>query len=275
MSVAKQASLPAAAPSPAGAWVDILWRRGLERVVYGVAGLALFIVVWRLAYVHGWAPRGTLPDPLSLPSALFQEIEAGRLWPAAQSSLVHYFWGLGTGTFLGIAFGLAAATIHRFDLLQAYLVRLLRPIPPLAWVVFAIAWFKVSHTGAAFVIAIGVFWLNYFATYSAVRSVDPRYYELAAAFGHHSYFARAWTVVLPAISPGLLSGVRAGIGQAWMTLIAAELLGVPGMGQEMNAAAGVGAYDAVVVYMLIISVVYTLCDMLFLTFNKWVLQWQP
>lgn len=60
-----------------------------------------------------------------------------------------------------------------------------------------------------------------------------------------------------------------------MTLIAAELLGVPGMGQEINAAAGVGAYDTVVVYMLIISVVYTLCDMLFLTFNKWVLQWQP
>ena len=108
MSVAKQASLPAAAPATAGALVDALWRRGLERIVYGVAGLALFILVWRLAYVYGWAPRGTLPDPLSLPSALFQEIEAGRLWPAAQSSLVHYFWGLGIGTFLGIAFGLAA-----------------------------------------------------------------------------------------------------------------------------------------------------------------------
>lgn len=275
MSAVKQASLPAQSAPSAGAWADALWRRGLERVVYGLAGLALFILVWRLAYVLDWAPRGTLPDPLSLPSALAAELESGRLWPAAQSSLVHYFWGLGLGTVLGILFGLASATLRRFDLLQAYLVRLLRPIPPLAWVVFAIAWFKVSHAGAAFVIAIGVFWLNYFATYSAVRSVDPRYYELASAFGHGSYFSRAWTVTLPAIAPGLLSGVRAGIGQAWMTLIAAELLGVPGMGQEMNAAAGVGAYDAVVVYMLIISVVYTVCDMLFLTFNKWILQWQP
>lgn len=275
MSAVKQASLPVQSTPSAGAWADALWRRGLERVVYGLAGLALFILVWRLAYVLDWAPRGTLPDPLSLPSALAAELESGRLWPAAQSSLVHYFWGLGLGTVLGILFGLASATLRRFDLLQAYLVRLLRPIPPLAWVVFAIAWFKVSHAGAAFVIAIGVFWLNYFATYSAVRSVDPRYYELASAFGHGSYFSRAWTVTLPAIAPGLLSGVRAGIGQAWMTLIAAELLGVPGMGQEMNAAAGVGAYDAVVVYMLIISVVYTVCDMLFLTFNKWILQWQP
>src|SRR5690606_9458199 len=110
MSVAKEASLPpAAAPASDGVWLDALWRRGLERMVYGVAGLVLFIGVWRLAYVYGWAPRGTLPDPFSLPSALFQEIEAGRLWPAAQSSLVHYFWGLGIGTILGIGFGLAAA----------------------------------------------------------------------------------------------------------------------------------------------------------------------
>ncbi|HRL21101.1 MAG TPA: ABC transporter permease subunit [Alcaligenes sp.] len=275
MSAAKPAILSAPLSMPVGAAADAAWRRSLERLIYGLAGLALFILIWRLAYVLDWAPRGTLPDPLGLPAALAAELASGRLWPAAQSSLVHYFWGLGLGTVLGIVFGLAAATMRRVDMLQAYLVRLLRPIPPLAWVVFAIAWFKVSHAGAAFVIAIGVFWLNYFATYSAVRSVDPRYYELASAFGHGSYVARSWTVTLPAIAPGLLSGVRAGIGQAWMTLIAAELLGVPGMGQEMNAAAGVGAYDAVVVYMLIISVVYTVCDMLFLAFNKWILQWQP
>ncbi|NMU93854.1 ABC transporter permease subunit, partial [Achromobacter ruhlandii] len=200
---------------------------------------------------------------------------SGRLLPAIGPSLVHDFWGRAAGTALGFVVGLAAATLPRFDLAQAYLARILRPIPPLAWVVFAIAWFKVSHAGAAFVIAIGVFWVNYFATYSAVRNVDPRYYELARAFGHGGYLARALGVTLPAIAPGALSGVRTGIGQAWMTLIAAELLGVPGMGQEMNAAAGVGAYDAVVVYMLIISLVYTLCDLAFSMVESKVLQWRP
>ena len=43
----------------------------------------------------------------------------------------------------------------------------------------------------------------------------------------------------------------------------------------MNAAAGVGAYDAVVVYMLIISLVYTLCDLAFSTVESKVLQWRP
>nr|WP_235202129.1 ABC transporter permease subunit [Bordetella holmesii] len=249
-----------------------LWPR---RMFYGARGVLIFLAIWKAAQVWEWAPRGTLPDPFALPGALMREWRDGRLLPAVGSSLVHYFWGLALGTLFGFGVGLAAATTQRFDMLQAWLARVLRPIPPLAWVVFAIAWFKVSHACAAFVIAIGVFWVNYFATYAAVRNVDPRLYELARAFGHGSYLARAWSITLPAISPGALAGVRAGIGQAWMTLIAAELLGVPGMGQEMNAAAGVGAYDAVVVYMLTISLVYTLCDFAYGQLEKRVLQWRP
>ena len=160
-------------------------------------------------------------------------------------------------------------------MLQSYVSRILRPIPPLAWVIFAIAWFKVSHAGAAFVIAIGVFWVNYFATYSAVRNIDPRFYELARSFGQGGYWRRSISITLPAIAPGLLAGIRTGIGQAWMTLIAAELLGVPGMGQEMNAAAGVGAYDAVVVYMLTISAVYAATDLLYMLVERKVLSWRP
>jgi NitT/TauT family transport system permease protein len=60
-----------------------------------------------------------------------------------------------------------------------------------------------------------------------------------------------------------------------MTLIAAELLGVPGMGQEMNAAAGVGAYEPVVVYMFTISLVYAASDLIFATIEGWLLRWRP
>lgn len=216
-----------------------------------------------------------MPDPFLLPAALVDELSSGRLLPAVGSSLVHYAWGLGLGSLLGVAAGLAAATSRWFDAAQAWLARILRPIPPLAWVVFAIAWFKVSHAGAAFVISIGVFWVNYFATYAAVRNIDPRYFELARAFGHGGWRKTTLSVTLPGASPGILAGLRTGVGQAWMTLIAAELLGVPGMGQEMNAAAGVGAYEAVVIYMLAISLVYTLSDAAFGAIERRLLAWRP
>ena len=113
------------------------------------------------------------------------------------------------------------------------------------------------------------------ATASGVRDVDPRYYELARAFGRGGFIKRISSITLPGAAPSILSGMRTGVGQAWMTLIAAELLGVPGMGQEMNSAAGVGAYDAVVVYMLAISLIYTLSDGLFALIENRALRWRP
>lgn len=250
-------------------------RSRAGRALLGLAGLVVFVAIWKYAQVSGWAPAGTIPDPFLLPQALEAEWSSDRLLPALLSSVVHYGWGLAMGTLLGFLVGALAASSSMLDALHAWLARILRPIPPLAWVVFAIAWFKVSHAGAAFVIAIGVFWVNYFATYSAVRHVDPKYYELARAFGQNGFLRQALQVTLPGAAPGIFSGIRTGIGQAWMTLIAAELLGVPGMGQEMNSAAGVGAYEAVVIYMLVISLVYSLSDYLFALIEKRVLQWRP
>ncbi|MDA1311245.1 MAG: ABC transporter permease [Proteobacteria bacterium] len=247
----------------------------IRRVVLGALGVLLFILIWKVAASSDWVARGTVPDPFLVPEAALEEWSSNRLVPAILSSLVHYVWGLALGTVLGLSIGVLAGTQLWFDDLHRYLARILRPIPPLAWVVFAIAWFHVSHAGAAFVISIGVFWVNYFATYSAVRNVDPRYHELATAFGQTSYLVRSWKVTLPAASPGMLAGARTGVGQAWMTLIAAELLGVPGMGQEMNSAAGVGAYEAVVVYMLAISAVYALTDIFFGRLEGRILRWTP
>lgn len=247
----------------------------VRTAVLGLCGLLIFIGLWKAAEAFEWVRRGTMPDPFLVPSAFLDEFTSGRLLPAVGSSLVHYTWGLVLGSVLGFIVGFAAATNKAFDGLHGWLARILRPIPPLAWVVFAIAWFKVSHAGAAFVISIGVFWVNYFATYAAVRNVDPRYAELARAFGQGAYFKLHASITLPAASPAILAGLRTGVGQAWMTLIAAELLGVPGMGQEMNSAAGVGAYEAVVVYMLAISVVYSLSDWIFSRVETRVLRWRP
>ncbi|QGG79922.1 ABC transporter permease subunit [Litorivicinus lipolyticus] len=250
-------------------------RRVLNASGWALLGLVAFVALWKWAGVAGWTQAGTMPDPFLVPAAIIDEYQSGRLWPALLSSLTHYGWGLGLGTVLGFTVGAAAATQLRFDQIHAGLARILRPIPPLAWVVFAIAWFGVSHAGAAFVIAIGVFWVNYFATYSACKNTDPRYREMAQSFGHRGYFKQTFSIILPEASPGILAGVRTGVGQAWMTLIAAELLGVPGMGQEMNAAAGVGAYEAVVAYMLAISLVYSLTDGVFSQLQRRLLIWRP
>jgi len=149
-----------------------------------------------------------------------------------------------------------------------------RPIPPLAWIPFAIIWFGISETAAAFIISIGIFWINYFTAMTAVQAVDKDLIEVARAFGHRSLFALLRKVILPGAAPGILSGLRAGLGQGWMTVVAAELFGIPGIGQRMIEASGLLASEVVVLYMFSIALLYGVSDYLFVRVQSKLLEWQ-
>lgn len=244
-----------------------------RKVVLGLAGLAGFVVVWELAVRSGVFAATLVPRPSDIPATLVAEIERGVWQQMVLASLSHYALGLAIGTGLGVALGTAVALSPGLHDVQAYLVRVLRPIPPLAWIPFAIIWFGISETSAAFIISIGVFWINYFATSGAIRSVDRDLIEVARVFGHGGFRARLRKVLLPAALPGMLVGVRTGLGQGWMTVVAAELFGIQGIGQRMMEASGLLAIDVVAVYMVTIALLYGLTDIVFVSIERVVLRW--
>lgn len=245
-----------------------------RRRLASAAGLAAFLLLWEVIALSGWVAPALLPPPTSVPARLVSEIALG-VWPAAVlASLHHYLIGLVAGSLAGVAMGTAVALFPRLDSAQAWLALLLRPIPPLAWIPFAIIWFGITEAAAAFIVAIGIFWINYFTAQAAVRGVDKDLIELATAFGHGSLPGRLRKVILPAAAPGIFSGLRAGIGQGWMTVVAAELFGIAGIGQRMMEAAGLLATSVVIVYMLTIAALYAASDALFMLVQRRLLQWQ-
>ena len=173
-----------------------------------------------------------------------------------------------------MALGIASGMFRGFENATAWVVRVLRPIPGLAWVPFAILWFGVQPAAAVFIIAIGVFWIVFFATQGAVRGVDRDLIEVAQAFGFRSSAARLVKILLPASTPGILVGVRTALGQAWMAVVAAEIFGVPGVGQRMMQASSLLATDLVVVYMLTMAGLYGLFDSAFVALQGWLLRWK-
>jgi len=245
-----------------------------QRHLLGLAGLVVFLVFWEAVTASGLVVSTLVSPPSSLPEALVSEIRLGFWQKMVFASLSHYLIGLFVGTALGVIAGVAIALFPRFDAAQYWVARVLRPIPPLAWIPFAIIWFGVSETAAAFIISIGIFWINYFTANAAVRAVDPDLIELAVSFGHRSLIRRLRKVILPAAAPGLLSGMRAGLGQGWMTVVAAELFGITGIGSRMMEAAGLLATQVVIVYMLTIALLYGLSDMAFVAVQDRVLRWQ-
>ena len=243
-------------------------------VALSALGLLAFLGLWEALPTLGLLNRTLVPTPSAIPPALASEIRSGIWLAAVRSSLTHYTTGLAVGSGLGILLGIASGMFHRVEDATAWIVRLVRPIPGLAWVPFAIIWFGVEPSAAVFIIAIGVFWIVFFATGGAIRGVDRDLVEVARAFRFRSWPARLLKVVLPAATPGIMVGLRTALGQAWMAVVAAEIFGVPGVGQRMMQASSLLATDIVLVYMLTMAALYGLIDAAFVAAQGWLLRWR-
>jgi sulfonate transport system permease protein len=240
-----------------------------------LAGLLAFLAIWEAAPRLGLFPRVLLPPPSDLPAAFMRELNSGMWFKSLTLSLSHYTMGLVVGSAAGVALGVLTGMSRVAEGLFAWVNRVLRPIPGLAWVPFAIIWFGVNQGAAVFIISIGVFWIVYFATHGAIRSVDRDLIEVANAFGFTSARERLLKVLLPAATPGILVGLRTALGQAWMAVVAAEIFGVSGLGSRMMQASSLLATDVVVVYMLSMAALYGVMDTVFMYAQGRLLKWRP
>ncbi|WP_223174237.1 ABC transporter permease [Halorubrum aquaticum] len=158
--------------------------------------------------------------------------------------------------------------------MTAPLVRTLRPVPPLALIGFAIAWFGINDAGAAFIIAVGAFWINFYAAYGAVEGVSEDLLDVGWTLGVSGDLDMVRSVVLPAALPGITTGIRTGLGRCWMLVVAAEIFGVPGVGREILRASNNLLVDKVIAYILVLSLMYLLVDVAFRAVQRRVLIWQ-
>jgi sulfonate transport system permease protein len=238
------------------------------------AGLLAFLLIWEAMPRLGFVNPVLLPGPSALPAAFWHEVTSGIWLDSVESSLSHYVLGLAIGAVLGVVLGMITGMFPAAEAFTAWIVRVLRPIPGLAWVPFAIIWFGVNTTAALFIIAVGVFWIVFFAAQGGVRAVDRDLIEVADAFGFRSPWSRLVKIVWPAALPSILVGLRTALGQAWMSVVAAEIFGVTGIGQRMMQASSLLATEIVVVYMLTMAALYGAFDTGFVALQKWLLRWK-
>ncbi len=237
-------------------------------------GFAAFLLLWEAIPWFGIISADNLPPPSALPGAFYREVKSGIWFAALRSSLSHYLAGLVLGCALGVIAGVLTGMWRPVEATLSWVIRILRPIPGLAWVPFAILWFGIEAKAAIFIIGIGVFWISYFAALTAVRSVDRELIEVADAFGFHRADQQLRKVILPAAAPGILGGLRTALGQAWMAVVAAEIFGVPGLGNRMMQASNLLASDIVVVYMATMAFLYGIIDSGFVVVQNWLLKWK-
>lgn len=254
---------------------EVLAGFGLDdprRLLRGAIGAVAFFVVWHAISLT--QPDFVLPSPVAVAVTFQAELANGSMLAALASSVQHWVPGTVVGTTLGVAAGVAFAWSRLLDDVTAPLVRTLRPVPPLALIGFAIAWFGINHAGAAFIIAVGAFWINFYAAYGAVEGVSTDLLDVGKTLGVSSDLDMVRSIVLPASMPGILTGVRTGLGRCWMLVVASEIFGVPGVGREIIRASNNLRVDRAIAYILVLSLMYLIVDAAFRAVQRRVLAWR-
>ena len=218
------------------------------------SGLLALLVLWDLAI--RWSHVPLLPGPWAVARAIGELAEKGFLFKHIVASLFRVTWGYLLAVAEGVPLGILLAWYRRGGLAIAPLVEIVRPISALAWIPLAILWFGVGDLAAVFIIFIASVWPLTIAAMSAVGNVSSVHWNAGRNFGLAPRDI-ARRVLLPAILPRLLVGLRLALGIAWLVVVAAEMIAVnSGLGFLIIDARNAGTrYDLVVAGMVLIGTI--------------------
>ena len=194
-----------------------------------VGALLLALVLWELAG-HQLTGRAALMTPL--PSGILRALVTltldGTLPVALLRSALRVALGSGVAVAVGVPLGALVAAAPRLGPALDAPLRVLRPVPPVAWVPLTLVWFGVTELQQVVVLAFAATLVVASGTARAVAGVPP---NLVLAARNLGITGSALGFRLRAASPGVWLAVREAVGTAWFVLVAAELLAAsPGLG---------------------------------------------
>ncbi|WP_082951535.1 ABC transporter permease [Mycobacterium sp. 852002-51057_SCH5723018] len=220
----------------------------------------LLLAIWQLVTAAGLFSASQLPPPGDVVGALDGLLRHGELWTHLEASLgrvvLGYLAGVGAALALGSLIGLVV-TARR---LLAPTVAAFRTVPSLAWVPLLLLWFGIDETPKVILVAIGAFFPIYTTTASALSHVDAQLLEVGRAYGRHGASLLA-TVMAPAAAPELVNGLRLGLANAWLFLVAAELIASSkGLGFLLIDSQNTGRTDVMLLAIIVLAGLGKLSD---------------
>ena len=170
---------------------------------------------------------------------------------------------------LGVLIGLSRP-IERFTEL---VIQLLKPIPPIAWIPLAILWFGIGESSKLYIIFYGAFFPILLNTVDGIHNIDKRYLELGCVY-EVDRWRLVWKVILPGALPSIFTGVRVGLGNAWVCVVAAEMIAATrGIGYMLSNGRSMSRADDVILAMLLIGIVGKIMDDILRIIPKIIMKW--
>ncbi|MDX1149895.1 ABC transporter permease subunit [Sinorhizobium medicae] len=243
-----------------------------------LAPIALNLIAFTLAIGFWWgitaAKLVVLPGPAEVFQRAIELIASGQLPLDIASSLRRVL----TGFLLGVAAAIPVGFLMGWygpvrALIEPY-IQFFRMVPPLAIIPLAIVTMGIDEAPKVFVIFLASFLSCVVATYQGVISVDRTLISAARVLGANDgvLFHR---VIIPASIPFILVGVRIGLGSAWATVVAAELIAAQsGLGFRMQQAQLYYDLPTIFVSLVTIGILGLLMDRIVQATERRLTRWQ-
>ncbi|OVZ99920.1 ABC transporter permease [Streptomyces sp. CS113] len=244
-------------------------RRGLPLALNAVS-VALGIALWWALAAAGFK----LPTPPEVVDRASTLISDGTLADDALASLTRVLIGFALGTAVAVPVGFLMGWYGILRGLIEPWIQFFRTIPPLAIIPLAVVAMGIDETPKIFVIFLAAFLACVISTFQGVVNVDRTLINAARVLGagDATIFAR---VVVPASTPFILVGMRVGLGSAWATLVAAELIAAQeGLGYRMQNAQLYYDLPTIFVGLISIGILGLLMDRVLLLAERRLTRWQ-
>lgn len=230
------------------------------------------VVIWYF-FTDSFIPKLFFPSPMDTVQVV------GRM----EGVLVEYFIatmyrvvvGMLAGAILGVLCGIAMSWNKWINSILDPVIEALRPIPPVALIPFFILWFGIGDTGKLILTALGGFTVMVVTTLEAIKHVSPIYIMAARTLGANRLTIYR-TVILPAITPPLIGGMRVTVALSFALVIAAEFMGAQsGLGYMIMLARRTLQTDAILVGVIIIGITSWIVDRMVRVIGNYLTRWAP
>ena len=231
----------------------------LKKILPPLAVIIALIAVWWIAVIQ--TESMIFPTPLQVVTGTMELVDDGSLWDHIGASLFRVACGFGLAAVVAIPVGLWMGRVEGAWITLNPVIQILRPISPIAWIPIAILWFGVGNLSPVFLIFIAAVFPMIVQTAAGVHTIEKRYLRAAENFGV-SRIVLFRQVIIPAVLPEIIVGMRIALGVAWLVVVAAEMIALrPGLGYLIMDSRNAGnRYDLVVAGMIIIGIIGLILD---------------
>lgn len=207
----------------------------LKRAVRGVGVAAFWLLVWQLLSM-AVGQEILLPSPIVCAKTAVRIVAESDFWRTVGLSVVRIVAGFLVALVSGCALAVLTSRFALFRALFAPLLKLVRAAPVASFIMLALVWIADGRVPAfiAFLMVVPIVWAN---VVQGIDQTDRKLLEMAKVYrvGRWRTF---WNVWVPSVLPYLMAACTTGLGFAWKSGVAAEVICRPAfsIGKQLNDA---------------------------------------